>query len=354
MSDLAFSFATAKDSIDWNRYVSEHPQATPYHRWGWMQACEHAYNLKIKGLIARDSSQQIVGVVPSVQLKKPLASTGNWCSLPYCDTGYALADTPKIEQQALAFLTQQAAENKAGVFDYRGIANELPESEDALTSKKVSMRLPLPESADVLLASFKSKLRSQIRKAEKNGLTVECSNAEDFIDAFYSVYAINMRDLGSPVHHIDWFKAIKQQYGEQCVISIVKFEDKPVGAGIVLLNKDKACIPWASTVQKYNRLAPNMLLYWSLLAFCADAGVTEFDFGRSTYNEGTYKFKKQWGAQPLLLQWNNLLDARAEQDANGGPTSTGQLRDLVEKTWRKMPLGLTIKIGSMVRPYISL
>ena len=37
-----------------------------------------------------------------------------------------------------------------------------------------------------------------------------------------------------------------------------------------------------------------------------------------------------------------------------GEGSSGKLRELIENTWRKLPLGLTIKVGATVRPYISL
>ena len=39
------------------------------------------------------------------------------------------------------------------------------------------------------------KVRNQVRKAEKEGLQVESGGAE-LLDAFYSVLAHNMRDLG--------------------------------------------------------------------------------------------------------------------------------------------------------------
>jgi lipid II:glycine glycyltransferase (peptidoglycan interpeptide bridge formation enzyme) len=39
-----------------------------------------------------------------------------------------------------------------------------------------------------------------------------------------------------------------------------------------------------------------MLLYWTMIRDSIERGYKVFDFGRSTPNEGTYNFKKQWGA----------------------------------------------------------
>ena len=61
------------------------------------------------------------------------------------------------------------------------------------------MLLKLPATSTELMGSFKSKLRSQIRRPLKAGFTVEVGKSE-LIDDFYAVFLSNMRDLGSPVH----------------------------------------------------------------------------------------------------------------------------------------------------------
>jgi predicted N-acyltransferase len=163
-----------------------------------------------------------------------------------------------------------------------------------------------------------------------------------------------MRDLGSPTHSSAWFKAISRYYADNCIISIVKHNSTPIAAGLILINGKTATVPWASTLRKYNKLAPNMMLYWSLLQYATDIGCQHFDFGRSSINEGTFKFKKQWGAKPVELDWkvysNHLDDVAEDSDSH----SSSPLRRAAETVWQKLPLPLTIKIGSRLRRYISL
>lgn len=233
------------------------------------------------------------------------------------------------------------------------------EDEAALAGRKVRMVLNLPESAAALMQSYPPKLRSQVRKAEKNGLTSEVTSDAAAIGAFYDVYARNMRRLGSPPHSRAWFDAIHRHYsaaGDMFIV-LVHHENKVVGAGWVLLCGDKAVIPWASTLADYNALAPNMLLYWAIQAQLCERGVRQFDFGRSTFGEGTYKFKKQWGALPVALAWR-------EWDAQGvapvlAPAVTGggaasKLRPLIESTWQRLPLGVTNRLGPKLRRFITL
>ncbi|WP_339722130.1 FemAB family XrtA/PEP-CTERM system-associated protein [uncultured Paraglaciecola sp.] len=346
---MKIRMAVAADHIIWDEYVDGHKDASPYHRFAWALSVQQAYQHQNVSLLALDNDK-IVGVLPCVKMQNPFGKA-KYCALPFCDLGFALgndADIVKALQTEALTLLQNA---KGTNFDYRDTATATESTE--LTGKKVRMVLPLPGSAETLLAGFKSKLRSQIRKAEKNGLNCKLANSQKHIDDFYQIFAINMRKLGSPVHSKKWFEALFNNYAKHIVLSVVYKDQVPVGAGIVLLNGTKAVIPWASTVAQYNKLAPNMLLYWSLLEHVSEHGCTEFDFGRSTYNEGTYKFKRQWGAEPIPLVWTNLVAQPATIDKNT-PNKPSQIRSLIEKTWAILPLGVTTTLGPKIRKHISL
>ncbi|BFT29626.1 FemAB family PEP-CTERM system-associated protein [Alteromonas sp. D210916BOD_24] len=353
-AEIAISLASTDDKLSWDDYVKHHRHATPYHCYGWMEAVYIAYGHNSIGAIARCAiSDKVVGVFPAVLMKTPFVGK-QICALPYCDVGYPLADSDDVVEALQQFIQKQLVVNETNKLEIRGVSYH-PHNEEDFHNKKVRMLLTLPESSDLLLSSFKSKLRSQIRKAEKNGLHWKMGRNEQLIDHFYYVYARNMRDLGSPAHALKWFKAIVKTYADNAVISIVYNGAEPIGGGIVLNAGPHACIPWASTLREHNSLAPNMLLYWSLLSHCADNGIRQFDFGRSTYLEGTYKFKKQWGALPQLLQWQKLNNkGESVDDSSSEDETPSALREMAEGVWRKLPLKITIMTGSLIRPYISL
>lgn len=350
---IVIQVANLSDVAEWDTYVSAHKLASPYHKFAWLNAVKHSYGHEPLGLLATNqSSKKIVGVLPAALMKTPFLGK-QICALPYCDVGYALADNDDIALELQQFLTQQLSMTSCKALEIRNIKTE-PQSPSSLENQKVRMLLPLPNSSEKLLAGFKSKLRSQIRKAEKNGLIVSLGTNQTLINDFYTVYTKNMRDLGSPVHAKKWFEQIVGAYEESCIISVVYKDNTPIGGGLVLKNAANASIPWASTLREYNKLAPNMLLYWSLLEHCADSGIVTFDFGRSTYEEGTYKFKKQWGAQPQLLHWQKFDQHGALIKEQLAATSPGKLRPIAENVWKKLPLTITVAVGSTIRPHISL
>ena len=358
MNDLTFAYLDndAPGNAALDAFVRAHPEGNAYQLTAWRRAVADAYRYPGKVLVASRAGE-LAGMLPLCEVARPFGRA-RWISLPFCDLGGPLAASGEQAEALGARARQDVGAMRAAGLELRCSAPG-GEDEAALAGRKVRMVLNLPESAAALMQSYPPKLRSQVRKAEKNGLTSEVTPDAAAIGAFYDVYARNMRRLGSPPHSRAWFDAIHRHYsaaGDMFIV-LVRHENRVVGAGWVLLCGDKAVIPWASTLADYNALAPNMLLYWAIQAQLCERGVRQFDFGRSTFGEGTYKFKKQWGALPVALAWR-------EWDAQGvapvlAPAVTGggaasKLRPLIESTWQRLPLGVTNRLGPKLRRFITL
>lgn len=341
---------TDNDRSIWDEYVHGHPDASPYHLFGWMAAVERAYNFGKIGLVAENDGR-VVGILPLTIFKIPFCKPV-FVSLPYCDVGSILAENEMVEELLLAEAIAMAKKAGASGLDLRSSLPNCSENQ-ALpvkkTDNKVRMLLELPTSADELWSSFKSKLRSQIRKADKNGLRFEIANEKT--NLFYDVFSQNMRDLGSPVHSKKMIEEVIRQFGKQAKIGLVFKEDVPIGAGLTLRVGNKVSIPWASTLRSHNRLGPNMLLYWGLLKCSVDDECNQFDFGRSTPGEGTYRFKAQWGAKPQPLVWNKILFGGFKKQQN---EKSGKMKEHMAYLWKRMPLSTANYCGSRLRKYISL
>ena len=336
----------------WDEYVQHHPDATPYHCFAWKTAVERTYGHRGYYLMAEEN-ERVAGVLPLIHFKPPF-STGCFVSLPYCDAGDVLAGNEDIKESLILEAVSLACKLKVKYIELRGRFRKLPvkglNMPVTVRSHKVRMFLDLPASSAALWEDFKSKLRSQIKKAVKNGLEFAWEDI-DGLDDFYKVFSRNMRDLGSPVHSKQWFYAVLRHYGEKAKLGLVYHGKQSIGGGIILTVDGTVSIPWASTLRDYNSLSPNMLLYWNLLKFASDNGYAGFDFGRSTPNEGTYKFKAQWGAQPLPLHWNYIpINSKGLNfDISGSAR-----REQIERLWQNLPLKMANCIGPAIRKHISL
>jgi FemAB-related protein (PEP-CTERM system-associated) len=346
----SIKIAKQTDCKMWDNFLSSQKHAWPYHLYGWGNAIFQTYKHKPYYLIAEDNNK-ITGVLPLIHFKFPCL-VNNLIALPYCDVGNYIGNNDVTFKELLNKALEIGEELKVKEIELRGSIQCNAHKDFSLSKgkiNKVRMFLNLPDSSDALLASFKSKLRSQIRKSKKNGISFRWGGEAD-IDSFYTVFSENMRDLGSPVHARAWFHSILSNLHENARIGIVELEKQVVGGCIILMLNDKVSIPWASTLRKYNNLAPNMQLYWNVLKFSCDNGYRIIDFGRSTVGEGTYKFKAQWGAAAEPLEWYTIINKENEENYNNDT----KYRYFFERCWSNLPVKFTNYLGPKIRRNISL
>src|SRR5690606_7917032 len=110
---------------------------------------------------------------------------------------------------------------------------------------KVSMIRPLPDSADALDAELGSKIRAQIKRAQREGLSVRF-DGEALLDDFYQVFAHNMRDLGTPVYAKGFFRAVLSAWPRSHLVVVYRAR-KPVACAFLVGHREMLEIPWAST-----------------------------------------------------------------------------------------------------------
>ena len=333
---------TESDRARWNAYVMNSEEASCYHLIGWKDVIEKTFRHKTYYLLSEDGHGKINGILPIVNLKSLLF--GNYgVSLPFFNYGGVCANDNTIRDELLNEAANIARSHNMKHLELRHVQN----SENGLPVKtsKVSMRLALPANPEILWKAFPSKLRSQVRRPTKEGMYSKLGSAEELND-FYSIFSVNMRDLGTPVYPKSFFQNILFTFADSTWISTVYTKDHlPVASGFIIGFKKTLEIPWASSLRDYNKHSPNTLLYWSVLEFACNNGFKVFDFGRSTPDEGTYRFKEQWGAQPTQLYWHYWM-------RNGGPLPELNPHNpkykLAIKLWQKLPVSFTKLIGPSI------
>ncbi len=324
-----------KDKALWDE-LAEYFGAGPYLYWAWREAVEAAYGHQALYLAAFEGEEPL-GLLPLFKFKSLRGKY--WVSLPFCDYGGIIARHEK------AFILLLEAARK--ISGSQKLELRFPERPPFLSPEegsqaKVRLILDLPEDETILWKQLKSKVRSQVRRPQKEGAKA-ISGGVELLPAFYRIYQQNMHFLGSPPHHLRWFKAVVSFYGERAKVVLVHLRGEPLAGGILLFTPEGATNPWASSRREYKRLSPNMLLYWQMLALSASKGLSYFDFGRSSPGSGTYRFKKQWGASEKPLFWYGVKDEHVSRG-----------REIFVRLWQKLPASLVNSLGPRLRGYISL
>ena len=326
------------DESAWHSFIQSASLATAYHQFGWKHVISKSFGHHCYYLAAIDDAGEWQGMLPLVHMRSKLF--GNFIvSVPYVNYGGLLirseaAVTPLLNEAERLRCTAGASHVELRHLSY--CLEDQPSRQH-----KVTMLLGLADNIDDQWRTFNAKVRNQVRKAEKNGLHCVIGQLE-LLDAFYQVFARNMRDLGTPVYSKKFFRNVLATFSDSTKIIAVYHEGNVIAAGIALWFKKTLEIPWASSIRDYKAYCPNNMLYWQAIQFAIEHGFKTFDFGRSTPNEGTYHFKKQWGAQPRQLHWQYLMAKDASMPSLNPSNPKYQI---AIRVWQRLPLPLTKALG---------
>jgi FemAB-related protein (PEP-CTERM system-associated) len=339
MAEITVKLAASAEQ--WDAYVNSRPAATGYHLSGWATVFNKAFGHETRYLAA-ETGGEIVGILPLVVFKTRFLRRFA-VSLPFVNYGGIVADSLEAERALMHAAVAHTRDARGEYLEMRHTRRLFP----ALPCKqhKVAMVLPLEASEELQWKALDRKIRNQARKAEKSRLRAVNGGLE-LLDAFYDVFAHNMRDLGTPAYGKAWFEQILATFPENTRIFSVWLGDEPVAASYVFWHRDTMEVPSASSLRRHNPLCPNTMLYWEMLRFAVGRGFRQFDFGRSTPGAGTYEFKRQWGAQPHELTWEYWLASGGAALPDMSPQNP-RVQWAIE-VWRHLPIPVTRAVGPIV------
>lgn len=319
-----------------NAGVLAHPSRDPH----WMYVLKEGLGHVPYALEATDAGKT-VGFLPMSFIRSTLF--GRFLvSLPYLNTGGVIADRDDVKTELISQAVELGQSLRVRHVELR---HEEPFAHVKLNGtrgSKVHMRMKLPSFPGPLWETIPSKVRNQVRKGEKSGLTVHWGTF-DLLPEFYSVFSTNMRDLGTPVYSAALFRSMLRHFRGHAEICVVRHEGQPVSGAVLVHGKGITEVPSASTLRSANNLCANMLMYWHLLDHTVQRGQSIFDFGRATKDGNTYKFKKQWGAVESPAMWQYALQGASADLRTDNPRYSRFI-----KMWQRLPVPITRLIGPRI------
>ncbi|MBI2216270.1 MAG: FemAB family PEP-CTERM system-associated protein [Candidatus Rokubacteria bacterium] len=326
----------------WDRFVERHPNPTVGHLSAWGRIAERTYGHEPVYLTAEEDGE-VLGVLPLVLMRSRLFGR-RLVSMPFLDYGGVVAEPGRRVEQALVDAALAAGRDLgAATIGLRQF--ERADVPYPVTDDRVTMLMPLT-TEERAWKVLPSERRNRVRKGEKHGLVATWCGAEA-LEEFYEVFAVNMRDLGSPVHSRRFFETMLAELpGTARVVLARDRGARVLGAAVCLFFRDTIMVPWVSSLREAFALCPNFVLYWDIIRFGCRNGYRVLDLGRSFRNAGTFEFKRQWGAHPHTLPWV-FVDV-----VPGAPPPVDRDRSRFERLialWKRVPVPVANVVGPWIR-----
>jgi CelD/BcsL family acetyltransferase involved in cellulose biosynthesis len=332
----------------WADFVATHPAATPFHHPDWTRLVAGCYGFRAFGLAVSDVSGVIRAGLPVVEVRH-LRGGVRWVSLPYTDYCPPLVSTGEHQEQLVAAL--QRSSRAAGA---RWVEIRAPIAGGSLTDPG-ALRHVLElghDPAQVYAGFHRSQVQRNIRRAEREGLTVRRgSSPHDLVDTFYQLHLRTRRRHGVPVQprrffRLLWDNTIATGLGS---VLIVEAAAQPIAAAVFLTSNETVIYKFGASDESSWSLRPNHLLLWHAIRAACEQGCRWFDFGRTDMGqEGLRNFKLSWGAaeEPLFY---GIVGGTPESAPSGEGMATRMLGPVI----RHGPLLLCRAVGETLYRYVA-
>lgn len=166
---------------EWNSFAIAQNGYTHFHRCEWRALIENVFGHECLYLCARDSNGALCGILPLVRVRSVVF--GHYLvSMPFLNYGGPLGDSSGIH----ALVNEAVAIAKEGRVKLLELRSRVPlDISLAASHRKITVVLDLPDQADTLFRRFDTKLRSQIRRPQREGVRVEFGPRQ--VAPFFSV-----------------------------------------------------------------------------------------------------------------------------------------------------------------------
>ena len=326
-------------SDDWDNYVESNNDCGIYHSIKFIDFISTYFNYD-KYLFYTKENNKINGILPLIQANVFPYGKQLVCHPFVSSYNSICADSQDIKNHMIDSLITFTKNTKIRFVELRERCDEFFE----LPSYDIfaNYELDLSGNNDEIWGNkIQSKTRNQIRKALNNNLKWNL-HGEEGIGKFYEVYALTMRNLGSPPFSKNFFMGLIKTFPDEMRIAIVTLEDKPISVLWLVKSKNKVHNTWAGFNREYQHLCPNNLNYWKSIEWANQLHCKTFDFGRSIRNSGQAKFKMQWGVNEVLLNYYYVLNEK-EKIPEINPTN--KIIHYLTKLWWFIPLSIQSHIG---------
>jgi len=321
----------------WDEFVAAH-DGSFYHLFDWKEVNEQSLGHRCEFLAARDAAGAITGILPLVFVESRIFGR-ILCSMPFMNYGGPVAATPQVAAE----LTREAvARSEALGADYLELRCPATlETTMAVSTRKISMIVPLMPDPEALFNSFSSKHRKNIRRAQKEKLEVR-KGGLDLLDDFFHVLELSWRSLGTPMYSKSYFERILKTFPANTTIYTCNLAGKPVAVAMTGHFNGVVEGMWAGARREFRNLDANYVLYWDMLRDACQSGHKLFHLGRSTSQSGAEQFKSKWNAETHQLYWYfHRPDGGSMPQLN----VDNPKYKLAIAAWQRMPLWATRIVG---------
>jgi hypothetical protein len=291
---------------DWDAPLTRRPDFSFFHGAAWTRVLVETYGFTPVWLAAD-------------QALLPLMEVNSWLTgrrgiaLPFTDDCAPLCETEQDFQRLFQSAVEFGKSRGWKSIELRGGRNFLKAAPASLAFHGHSLNLAVGEAQ--LFERLDSSVRRAIRKAEKDGVTVEVLHSEAAVRDFYVLQCQTRKRHGLPPQPFGFFLNIWRHIlsQNQGMVVLASQGGEKIGGAVFFFLGGRAIYKYGASDFRRQHLRPNNLVMWEAMKWLARNGATTLHLGKTSLaHEGLRKFKLNLGAVEQRIEYVKF-DLRAER-----------------------------------------
>ena len=304
---------------EYERFVEKHAFSVFYYTLAYrdiiikLLKCEDEYHV----LIDKDEVRAILPI---------LSKTGKFGkvfnSLPYYGAhGAILAENEYYYQALLKKYDELTKTVAASCYIENPLFRDALKPEHDYVSERVCLINTIKDldSEELLMQSFESVRRRNVRKAIKENIQVRIDNSPDSLRFLYETHKINMEAIGGKVKEWDFFDSIDQFFtkNKDYNLYIAELNGKKIAALLLFYFNKSTEYYTPVIVEEYRNMQPLAIMVFRAMQDSVVRGFNYWNWGGNGIGlNSVYQFKKKWGAEDYLYNYYIKINNRAILDAS--------------------------------------
>lgn len=268
---------------DWDRFVAGAPCGHHVQTSLWAQV-KSTLGYTAKRIIVRENGQIVAGGQLLVKRFAPLLAVGYMPKGPVCLDG-----DPGVGEAFLDRLERVVRTDRLRLLAVQP-AHEDPELLKALLSRgfhpgwlevspTATILLDLAPDCERLLGQMKRQTRQNVRRAEREGITVREGTASD-LPAFYQLHLLTSQRQRFDPYPEKYFSQMWHLFSAQGLIGLVlaEYQESPVSALLIVPFRDTVIAKTLGWSGEHGEKRPNDAVFWAAVQWAKAHGYHTFDF----------------------------------------------------------------------------
>jgi CelD/BcsL family acetyltransferase involved in cellulose biosynthesis len=292
---LSISILNPLEHPDWDGLLATNEQAAFFHTAAWARVLVETYRYTplYFTLIERG---QLFGLLPVMEVDSRLTGRRG-VALPFTDICHPLARDAGVFKELIDAVIAHGRRAGWRRLEMHG-GQEFLRGEPA-AARMLIHTLALKPAPSEVAAAFRDSTRRNIRKAQKNDVTVRLEHTQEAMDTFFRLHCGTRRRHGLPPQPWSFFDRIFKHIvsAGKGFVALGESLGRFAAAAVFFRFRDTLLFKFGASERRNLNHRPNNLVMWEVIRWACQNGIRWLSFGRTDpENSGLLQFKQGWGA----------------------------------------------------------